>query len=72
MRINPVKKKQKDKLYEKVCIMKANKSSPNDIEEVMEEISVIEESKYEKVSLELAKTKYGAKLDPQKFWKLIK
>ena len=39
--------------------------SNNDIEEVMDEIAAIEDRNYEKGSLELAKTKDAAKLDPQ-------
>ena len=72
VRINHGKKSPKEKLYEKVSKMKANNMSRNKIEEVMEEIAAIEERQYEKVSLELAKTKDGAKLDPQKFWKIRK
>ena len=72
VRINPVKKSPKDKLYEKVSDMKKNNKSQKDIEKVMEEIAAIEENNYEKVTLELAKIKDGEKLDQQKFWKLRK
>ena len=72
VRINPVKKSPKDKLYEKVSNMKKSNKSQKDIEKVMEEIAAIEENNYEKVTLELAKIKDGEKLDQQKFWKLRK
>ena len=72
VRISHVKKSNKDKLYEKLNIMKANNSSQKHIEGVMEEIAIIQDEEYKKVSSELAKTKDGEKLDSQKFWKLRK
>ena len=72
VRISHLKKSHKDKLYEKLNKMKENNSSQKHIEGVMEEIAIIQDEEYKKVSSELAKTKDGEKLDSQKFWKLRK
>ena len=72
VRISHFKKSHKDKLYEKLNIMKANNSSQKHIEGDMEEIAIIQDEEYKKVFSELVKTKDGEKLDSQKFWKLRK
>ena len=72
VRINTFKKGAKDKLYDKMRKIKEKGGSEAQLEEVMEEIANLEETKYEKIYAELAKTKDGEKLDPQKFWKIRK
>ena len=72
VRVNRLKKDPVEKLHEKLSTIKDKGGSESEVDGVIKEIATLNEEKYRKISDELAKTKDGRKLDPQKFWKIRK